>query len=990
MQLTAANTDAEVDRLIRALEALTARGELRAAAADDPAGAGRMNAARVLSRAGVAGSAWIVYLAIGALLCLLYVTVPPFRGSGPLMNLLGLTPVVAILVGVRMHRPASPAPWRWFAVGFALFWFGDLYTYSYPLLLDGDVPFPSPGDGAYLLVYPVLIAGLVLLVRRRRSRADRGRRHRRPDPHRRPVAALLGRADRALRPRRHAVARRQVGVGRLPARRRAAARRGHPARARRRAPRARVLPRQLEHRAAAGDRLRLRRPHPARRLRPPAVARPRLARLLPAVGRGRPASVDGAHRAARAAARESVLTRFRLALLSCASLIAPAFEFVHDLRRGDFDMAVVTAGSAVLFGLVVLRMAGLVRQQERSLERERTLSSAGAALVGATGRDEIQAVAVDSARGLAGPGSIALVLTGDARRAFLVEEEGTVVRLDATRRARVGLPAGAERALPLAMTPRRGEPALLVVCGATLVRPVRAGRAARAGHPDRAGARQRGAERGGPPPAQRGALRLARPALHRPHHRARARRPRRLPEPLDRARARLRAGEHRGRAVHRPRRAGRPRRGSCTWSRAPSRAPSTPRRPSSARSSTRTAACAQFEILMTNLLDDEHVGGIVLNSRDVSERKRLRGAAHAPGVPRRGHRARQPRAVRRARAPRDRPLAPRGARLRRALPRPRRLQGDQRQPRPRRRRRGPHRGRPAAGLERARRRHRGALRRRRVRRAARGGREHPGGGRHRRADARGALPAAARRPPRDRPALQPRHLRARRRRHRRRRRDDPRRRRRHVHRQARRQGRATACSSRAMHEGVLERLELRTDLQRAHHRRPARAALPAGRPARRRARRGRRGAAALEPPRARHGPARPVHPDRRGDRPHRADRPLGPARGLPPRHARARRRCRATRRPWPSTCRSSRSTRATSWPTSSDALADAGPGPAAPHARDHRDRAHGRRRAGRPAPARAQGARRPARPRRLRDGLLVAELPEQASRSTSSRWTAPS
>ena len=132
-----------------------------------------------------------------------------------------------------------------------------------------------------------------------------------------------------------------------------------------------------------------------------------------------------------------MLTRFRLALLSCASLIAPAFEFQHDLRRGDYDMAVVTAGSAVLFGLVVLRMAGLVRQQERSLERERTLSSAGAALVGATGRDEIQAVAVDSARGLAGPGSIALVLTGDGRGApSSSRRRARVVRLDATRRAR--------------------------------------------------------------------------------------------------------------------------------------------------------------------------------------------------------------------------------------------------------------------------------------------------------------------------------------------------------------------------------------------------------------------------------------------------------------------------------------------------------------------------------------------------------------------------
>ena len=42
---------------------------------------------------------------------------------------------------------------------------------------------------------------------------------------------------------------------------------------------------------------------------------------------------------------------------------------------------------------------------------------------------------------------------------------------------------------------------------------------------------------------------------------------------------------------------------------------------SSARCATATAASRQFEILHTNLLDDEHVRGIVLNSRDVSERK---------------------------------------------------------------------------------------------------------------------------------------------------------------------------------------------------------------------------------------------------------------------------------------------------------------------------------------------------------------------------------
>ncbi len=60
---------------------------------------------------------------------------------------------------------------------------------------------------------------------------------------------------------------------------------------------------------------------------------------------------------------------------------------VHDLQTGDCDYAVVRAASIMLFGLVVLRMAGLVRQQERSLERERALSGAGAELVAATERD---------------------------------------------------------------------------------------------------------------------------------------------------------------------------------------------------------------------------------------------------------------------------------------------------------------------------------------------------------------------------------------------------------------------------------------------------------------------------------------------------------------------------------------------------------------------------------------------------------------------------
>jgi hypothetical protein len=76
-------------------------------------------------------------------------------------------------------------------------------------------------------------------------------------------------------------------------------------------------------------------------------------------------------------------------LLTIASLIAPIVEATQELRRGNVDLLVIIAASVVLFGLLVLRMAGLVRQQERSVARERTLGRAGASLVAATNRDQI-------------------------------------------------------------------------------------------------------------------------------------------------------------------------------------------------------------------------------------------------------------------------------------------------------------------------------------------------------------------------------------------------------------------------------------------------------------------------------------------------------------------------------------------------------------------------------------------------------------------------
>ena len=48
---------------------------------------------------------------------------------------------------------------------------------------------------------------------------------------------------------------------------------------------------------------------------------------------------------------------------------------------------------------------------------------------------------------------------------------------------------------------------------------------------------------------------------------------------------------------------------------------------SSSPGGTRTAATAAVEITITNLLDNPHVSGLVLNTRDVTERRAARGAA---------------------------------------------------------------------------------------------------------------------------------------------------------------------------------------------------------------------------------------------------------------------------------------------------------------------------------------------------------------------------
>ena len=69
------------------------------------------------------------------------------------------------------------------------------------------------------------------------------------------------------------------------------------------------------------------------------------------------------------------LTPARLGLLAGACLIAPGVRFYQAI--GDPDRLVLIVASAVLFLLVVSRMAGLVRQEERTTARELALRDRG-------------------------------------------------------------------------------------------------------------------------------------------------------------------------------------------------------------------------------------------------------------------------------------------------------------------------------------------------------------------------------------------------------------------------------------------------------------------------------------------------------------------------------------------------------------------------------------------------------------------------------------
>lgn len=114
---------------------------------------------------------WRAYLAGGATAIGAFVLVPAGLAGDLVYLLVGLSCVAAIYGGVRLHRPGSRTPWLLFAGGLLLWVTGDS-IYSWNEDIRGVTPFPSLADVAYLSAYPVLAAGIFVLIRRRGARLD--------------------------------------------------------------------------------------------------------------------------------------------------------------------------------------------------------------------------------------------------------------------------------------------------------------------------------------------------------------------------------------------------------------------------------------------------------------------------------------------------------------------------------------------------------------------------------------------------------------------------------------------------------------------------------------------------------------------------------------------------------------------------------------------------------------------------------------------------
>jgi len=115
------------------------------------------------------------FLVIGGLVVLASEMLPTPRVIQDVVyDLISAAVVVAIAIGVRRYQPRARSAWYLMGAGQALWVIADT-TFNWQQDVMHVQAFPTVSDGFYLLGYPVIAAGLALLVRdRMRTRPDMG------------------------------------------------------------------------------------------------------------------------------------------------------------------------------------------------------------------------------------------------------------------------------------------------------------------------------------------------------------------------------------------------------------------------------------------------------------------------------------------------------------------------------------------------------------------------------------------------------------------------------------------------------------------------------------------------------------------------------------------------------------------------------------------------------------------------------------------------
>ncbi|MFB6841915.1 aminotransferase class I/II-fold pyridoxal phosphate-dependent enzyme [Streptomyces sp. NPDC056361] len=345
----------------------------------------------------------LLYVLVVTLLTVAYLEFPQRHTT--LWALIGLSGVAAILVGVRIHRPARRWPWLVLAGANLAFVGGDTAYNALEAFFGQVRPFPSIADALYLVTYPLFAVGLFGFIRYRAVGRDLGV----------VLDALILTSGLALLSWVNLIT-----------------------------PLARSEDMSWTEKAISiayplGDVLML---AMLARLLVPGGFRSRSVQLLTLgtcgilasdviygtlqlkgtwqVGTAwdlgwvvfftawglaalHPSMTGLTERAPEPAPR---MAERRLALLAGASLVAPALLLLQSLRHDrDQDIAVIAIFSAFMFLLVLTRLWGMMNDHDRAEARERSLRNAAASLVVALSPREVAGAVETASATLFGPGA---------------------------------------------------------------------------------------------------------------------------------------------------------------------------------------------------------------------------------------------------------------------------------------------------------------------------------------------------------------------------------------------------------------------------------------------------------------------------------------------------------------------------------------------------------------------------------------------------------